>query len=88
MGGHGKCEEGHNATQNRPSRLIAIQKETVKLIHTQSLDVLPPYATLSYCWGSEEFLKMGPENMEFFTGNAPIPDLPRIFPEAIFVAPS
>ena len=46
----------------------------------------PRYATLSYCWGGAEFVKLKQENIEDFRRNIPIEKLCKTWKDAIFIA--
>jgi hypothetical protein len=65
------CATSHEVCRNKnesrsPTRLISILDDTIKLVITADWEALPKYATLSYCWGRDEFTKLTPENLESF----------------------
>jgi hypothetical protein len=49
------------------------------------LDV-PRYATLSYCWGIKNFIKLTRDNLEDFLKEIPKEKLPKTFTDAIYTA--
>ena len=65
---------------------MSIANDIVKLVLTANLKTLPQYATLSYCWGCEEFTKLTSNNLDSFLNIIPHEDLPKTFKDAIYIA--
>ncbi|KAK7912122.1 HET-domain-containing protein, partial [Apiospora marii] len=51
----------------------------------ESLDTIPLYATLSYCWGREPFKKLTTDALSAFLKDIPLQHLPQTFQDAIDV---
>ncbi|KXJ93543.1 heterokaryon incompatibility protein-domain-containing protein [Microdochium bolleyi] len=87
VSGHGLCVS-HTVfdTASRPTRVLSICDDAVKLVSTEFLIPTPSYATLSYCWGTEPFLKLTPETLESFMQGIDWDQLPRTFRDAITLA--
>ncbi|VUC32174.1 unnamed protein product [Clonostachys rosea] len=86
------CDETHEKEcssrkpRDGPGRLISIQDDTVRLVETASLDTLPQYATLTYCWGKVPFLKLTQDTYAEFLAGISLDRLPQTFQDAIIVA--
>lgn len=83
-----ECTETHAfcASQNieeRPTRLIDISGSDIKLVLTSGWKNMPRYATLSYCWGAGNFLKLVSDNLQNFMSSIPSTALPRTYTCAI-----
>lgn len=85
-----QCLEDHSCSVRGdlewPTRLIYIGDHGLKLVHTSDYASLPPYATLSYCWGKDDFIKLKQSNIEAFRESVPFEDLPRTFQDAVIIA--
>ncbi|KAK1585449.1 heterokaryon incompatibility protein-domain-containing protein [Colletotrichum navitas] len=81
---HGQCRP--TKEYSRPSRLISFEQNVARVVLTESLDIMPQYATLSYCWGREPFLMLDTDTMGSFLDGIAIKHLPKIFQDAIHVA--
>lgn len=53
---------------------------------TETLSVVPQYATLSYCWGHQPFTMLTVGTMSSFLKGLAISSLPKVFQDAIDVA--
>ncbi|PVH82367.1 HET-domain-containing protein, partial [Cadophora sp. DSE1049] len=86
------CVESHercsspSAQHKPPTRLLAIRGTTLQLCETTKRQIPVKYATLSHCWGSKEFLKLGKDNLNIFHLSIPYDKLPKTFQDAIFIA--
>ncbi|CAH0036598.1 unnamed protein product [Clonostachys solani] len=86
------CDESHKKECSSrkpldgPGRLILIEDDSVKLVETASLDSLPQYATLTYCWGKVPFLKLTRDTYAEFLAGISLDRLPQTFQDAIIVA--
>lgn len=84
------CSESHQCLEQdalkRPSRLLCITADALKLVRTSEYVELPRYATLSYCWGTDKFLTLTRDNINEFHIGISIEKLPTTFRDAIFVA--
>ena len=58
----------------------------MRLVLTDEMEQIPAYATLSYCWGLEPFIKLTSETIDAFSVAIPECDLPKTFRDAIFIA--
>lgn len=58
----------------------------MQLVLTTAWNTQPEYATLSYCWGRDEFIKLTSENLASFLCIIPEEDLPKAFKDAISIA--
>jgi hypothetical protein len=47
---------------------------------------MPPYATLSHCWGNARFLRLEQRNQDAFGQMIPFHDLPKTFQDAMDIA--
>lgn len=86
-----ECSASHKACRNqkqhrRPTRLVSVGHNAVRLVITESLQSPPQYATLSYCWGRIPFLKLARSNLDAFMDRIPQNNLPQTFNDAITVA--
>ncbi|CAG9941488.1 unnamed protein product [Clonostachys rosea f. rosea IK726] len=84
------CDENHKKQcssrkpQDGPGRLI--QTDPVRLVETASLESLPQYATLTYCWGKAPFFKLTQDTYAEFLAGVSLDRLPQTFQDAIIVA--
>ncbi|KAH7303634.1 heterokaryon incompatibility protein-domain-containing protein [Stachybotrys elegans] len=69
-----------------PTRLVSFAGDVVKVVETCSLDEMPQYATLSYCWGGANFKKLTDETYAQYTGQIPNEDLAQTFKDALEIA--
>lgn len=83
---HANCHS--QKTFDAPTRLVSIGNHEVKLILTKNLEKCPPYATLSYCWGTKPFLKLTTKTMDGFLRTIEDSELPKTFQDAILIARS
>ena len=88
LDGHSKCR--HTGPANVPTRLLEIKDDRVFLRDTTNLpplSALPPYATLSYCWGAQPALKTTTSNLSSHRQDGIlISSLPRTLADAVRVA--
>jgi hypothetical protein len=74
-----------------PSRLVELVYEkgagdfTLRLCETNSLTEAVPYVTLSYCWGSTQFIKLRSDDLAEFKSSISTETLPKTFRDAISV---
>ncbi|KAK7973764.1 hypothetical protein PG989_015612 [Apiospora arundinis] len=85
------CDDNHhiycrNKKQPGPTRLIHLGSEKLRIVLTREMDQLPPYATLSYCWGLEPFTMLTRETLDAFMDEIPASELPKTFRDAIHIA--
>ncbi|KAK4210668.1 heterokaryon incompatibility protein-domain-containing protein, partial [Rhypophila decipiens] len=88
LSSHEHCRIERQPQQHeRPSRLVAIDHDTgkVKLVSTASMDTLPPYASLSYRWGTADFTRLTAANYDAFHSSIPLDLLPQTFQDAIHI---
>lgn len=85
-----ECDRSHDrcnviGVNDRPSRLVSVSGTSIKLIETAALTVMPPYATLSYCWGKSPELMLTNDTMASFLDSIPKESLPRTLQDAVEV---
>lgn len=85
------CRENHPKCNTQfgsrwyPRRLLDVSESKPRLILTSAQTPDGPYATLSHCWGEDEFLVLTAENMEYFMDGIPLTSLLPSFRDAINV---
>lgn len=81
------CCKEHEACcikqQRLPTRLINVNNNTVRLVISSTLQTAPRYATLSYCWGHDPFVKLSRDNLASFLDGIPWNTLPLTFQDAV-----
>lgn len=80
---HDDCQR--RTDLDRPRRLVSVHNDAIKVVDTQAFENMPHYATLSYCWGCDDFIKLTMETIDFFYGGLNHTDLPQTFQDAILV---
>ncbi|KAK8045436.1 hypothetical protein PG993_005460 [Apiospora rasikravindrae] len=80
---HNECQRLHHA--ERPSRLVSVGGNSVRVVETHSFETLPRYATLSYCWGHADFTMLTLESLAAFQKDICLSDLPKTLKDAIFI---
>ncbi|TLD26360.1 hypothetical protein PspLS_05163, partial [Pyricularia sp. CBS 133598] len=82
---HTKCCSSRDI--DLPTRLISIGEDGLRLVITKDLDnAAIKYATLSYCWGKEQFYKLTPSRLRPFMEHVPADALPKTFQDAVRLA--
>lgn len=86
-----RCSVSHENCRNqrqhrRPTRLVSLGNDAVRLVLAENLQTMPEYATLSYCWGLEPVTKLTSSNLRSFMDHIPMGDLPRTLVDAIDAA--
>ncbi|CAI6342437.1 unnamed protein product [Periconia digitata] len=81
--GHTQCKS--KSSNEQPRRLVNIADENMKLVMTDTLPNLPHYATLSYCWGKKDFVRLTRETMTSFLECIPNEELPKTFKDAVLI---
>jgi hypothetical protein len=89
------CITSHSVCQNDtitplPTRIIDIESEPPKLLHSASIDTRAPYAALSYTWGvprAQQYLTTIADKTSHMSG-MPLSALPQVFRDAIIVTRS
>lgn len=80
------CKEHYNCfvpQERLPTRLVCVDNNTIRLVISETLQTAPLYATLSYCWGHEPFIKLSRDNLASFLEDIPWDALPPTFQDAI-----
>lgn len=81
------CCKKHDACfiprERLPTRLVCVDNNTIRLVISETLQKAPLYATLSYCWGHEPFIKLSRDNLASFLEDIPWDALPPTFKDAI-----
>ncbi|KAI0124368.1 heterokaryon incompatibility protein-domain-containing protein, partial [Xylariales sp. AK1849] len=85
------CLHNHQRCRNKkvyalPTRLLSVGNNTTKLVETATLQTVPQYATLSYCWGSQQFTVLTTHNYDTFLRGIILESLPQTFQDAIHIA--
>ncbi|TVY14465.1 hypothetical protein LARI1_G009084 [Lachnellula arida] len=83
-GKHATCNTA-SSSDWRPSRLIEISSDKIRLVLTATENVDKPYATLSHCWGSAEFFVLNSQNIRRFLEGIPMDQIPRTFQETVIM---
>lgn len=84
QGSHASCNAAPKPFS--PTRLIDIHSEVPRLRIDIELQKPAPYATLSHCWGSLDFLKLTKDKLPQFRNGIPLSSLTRTFREAIEIS--
>lgn len=79
------CTTADCPGSERPTRLVSVKDHTIKLVLTEEWVTMPPYATLSYCWGTEKFMMLKTKNLADFLVRIPHEEAPKTFQDAIMV---
>lgn len=66
-----------------PTRLLCVVDDKVQVVVTKTLPEVPQYATLSYCWGKEPFIKLSRSNLRTYMDSISWEELPQTFQDAI-----
>ncbi|TVY54002.1 hypothetical protein LCER1_G003568 [Lachnellula cervina] len=87
------CLETHEScksTEDRqlPTRLVDVGSTPIRLIQSSDLTTKPRYATLSHCWGTQNFHKLQQNNLEDFMRAIPEENLTKTFQDAIYITRS
>lgn len=81
------CCKEHEACcikqERLPTRLVCVDKNTVRLVISSTLQKAPRYATLSYCWGRDPFINLSRDNLASFLEEILWETLPPTFQDAI-----
>jgi hypothetical protein len=66
-----------------PTRLVSIHENIIRLELTETWKSTPPYATLSYCWGTLDFIRTITSNLDELLSGVSQDRLPKTFRDAI-----
>lgn len=82
------CTESHEhcnklQRQWKPTRLIYLKGDELRIILASEVDGYAKYATLSHCWGRQKFTKLMLNNLEQFQVHIPLEGLSKTFKDAI-----
>ena len=69
-----------------PSRLLYLNEKNVRLVSRDEVVSLQPYATLSHCWGEEDFCVLTLDNITQFQTGQPLIAFPLTFQHIIITA--
>ncbi|KAI1498657.1 heterokaryon incompatibility protein-domain-containing protein [Biscogniauxia marginata] len=87
-----ECIQCHKTCSNlasgdwKPSRLLDISQDNIRLVLTRDEETVGPYATLSHCWGREKFPVLNSNNLLQFLAGVHLNAFPRTFRETIETA--
>ncbi|TVY38125.1 Dehydrogenase [Lachnellula subtilissima] len=87
------CLETHESCKSTedsqlPTRLIDVGSTPIRLVQSSDLTTKPRYATLSHCWGTQNFHKLQQGNLEEFMSAIPEEHLTKTFQDAIYITRS
>ena len=68
-----------------PTRLLDVRSKDLRLVSTDDWGERPRYATLSYCWGNINLLRLREELMESFMTAIPLKNLTKTFRDAVSI---
>lgn len=81
------CCKKHEACcikqERLPTRLVCVDNNTIRLVISETLQEAPRYATLSYCWGHNPFIKLSRDNLASFLEEIPWEVLPPTFQDSV-----
>ncbi|KAF2500943.1 HET-domain-containing protein, partial [Lophium mytilinum] len=84
---HDICSQSNGGVNPRPARLIDIgtdsDNQNIRVCDVHTL--IPPYFTLSYCWGGKEFLKSDSKTLNRWKENIPWELVPKTFQDAVII---
>nr|OQO28783.1 hypothetical protein B0A51_04926 [Rachicladosporium sp. CCFEE 5018] len=78
---HAECVAEKGTKLERPSRLLHIGQDLVRVVHNAATDA--PYAALSYCWGRVPFLTLHKDSEPWLSHGFHPSELPETFRDAI-----
>jgi hypothetical protein len=81
---HWQCSSARG--EHIPTRLLAISENRIRLRCRSEVRDTPEYATLSHCWGKEQFTTLTKHNVAEFETCVPDEALSKTFTDAIAVA--
>ena len=81
---HKQCRDQYDAL--RPSRIIRIQDDIVKLVLHLEDPILVSYVALSHCWGRSQPLRTTSENIANLQQGISHKSLPQTFKDAIRIS--
>ncbi|KAL2109836.1 hypothetical protein VUR80DRAFT_1920 [Thermomyces stellatus] len=89
---HQRCNSSTTGKGPYPTRLLdcgtADGGETCRLVETSTTAINGPYMTLSHCWGQADCLKLTTENYCQFLDEIPLPLLPQLYQDAVYITRS
>ncbi|KAK8243387.1 heterokaryon incompatibility protein-domain-containing protein [Phyllosticta capitalensis] len=85
-----KCREDHKVckysnSEFYPKRLLELRNGEPSLIETRDQNLRHPYATLSHCWGQDDFFTLSEGNLDDLMDTVPVAKLPKSFQDAILI---
>ncbi|OJT10838.1 hypothetical protein TRAPUB_12650 [Trametes pubescens] len=85
---HAQCTKAAGLAVGRPYRLVDIGNDNdadPKIIVMDFSRPLPPYLTLSHCWGGATILRLLLGNIATLTKGIPMHELPKTFQDAVII---
>ena len=76
----------HMSSNEYPTRLLDVREDIVRLVETAVEKPTEPYATLSHCWGSQEFTVLTPKNYRSYVVGRNSAEFPASHRDAIYAA--
>ncbi|KAE8442363.1 hypothetical protein EG329_003434 [Mollisiaceae sp. DMI_Dod_QoI] len=70
---------------SKPTRLVSLEGDRIRICNSTSLDEREQYATLSHCWGSLKILKLTKHNRHLLSQGVPLTALCKTFHDAILI---
>jgi hypothetical protein len=80
---HELCISDEVNISTAPTRLLSVANGKLSLVHVSKLPTVPPYFTLSHCWGSIDIFKLTRNNIQEFEAGISEEALCRTFREAV-----
>ncbi|RDL36318.1 uncharacterized protein BP5553_05670 [Venustampulla echinocandica] len=82
---HPECSQEKNSSASLPTRVLDVGTRGACRLQTETLGLLGPYVTLSYCWGSGRRIFTTLSNIHTRQQNIEIKELPATIRDAIQV---
>lgn len=79
---HSSCSEGMKQGWY-PTRLLDVSKDEIRLCNSNDGPLSGSYATLSHCWGTEEFAVLTTKTLSDLQGGWPMSFFPLTFQQTI-----
>ncbi|EIW60372.1 HET-domain-containing protein [Trametes versicolor FP-101664 SS1] len=85
---HAECTEAARLAVGRPYRLVDVGNDNSvdpKIIVMDFSRPVPPYLTLSHCWGGAKILRLLLGNIDILRKGIPMHELPKTFQDAVVI---
>lgn len=88
LASHARCTEATGLAVGRPYRLVDVGNDNSvdpKIIVMDFSRPVPPYLTLSHCWGGAKILRLLLGNIDILRKGIPMHELPKTFQDAVVI---